>query len=92
MLDERIVEYEYSDGNYANALFLIGLTDYCLDQKPVFFRITRYDRYRGDMMSKTIYPFGECESRIAEKALLNSAIPELLKYNFIETPETIQIP
>ena len=43
-------------------------------------------------MSKTIYPFGECESRIAEKALLNSAIPELLKYNFIETPETIQIP
>lgn len=92
VLDERIVEYEYSDGNYANALFLIGMTDYCLDQKPVFFRITRYDRYRGDMMSKTIYPFGECESQIAEKALLNSAIPELLKYNFIETPETIQIP
>ena len=79
-LDERIVEYEYSDGNYANALFLIGMTDYCLDQKPVFFRITRYDRYRGDMMNKTIYPSGSANHGL-QKSAPEFRDPELLKYN-----------
>ena len=92
VLDNQIVEDEYSRHAYANALFLIGLTDYLADKEPVTFRNTRYDRYRGDMMKRTIYPFGCLTTRCNTAALMNKAIPELLKFNIIETEYTIQIP
>ena len=92
VLDDRVIEEEYADGDYASALFLIGFTDYLADKDPILPRITRYDRYRGDMMAKPVFPFGRSGSSIDGKTILNNAVPQLLKFNFIETPDTLKIP
>ena len=82
------VEGIYLDSDYPEALYLIGLLDY-LAAKNGILRITRFDRYRAEMMESPIY------APLAEKMtdytpiLIVPAIPQLLKFNFIETPETL---
>lgn len=90
LLDERVVKREYEKGNYANALFAIGLADYIVDENQDY-RITRYDGLRGEMMLNPVFPFGETDSHIDTNSYRDDAIQQLLKFNFIETPETIRI-
>lgn len=90
VLDEKIVEDEYLNRNYAQALFLIGLVDYLTDKQELL-RDTRYNRYRGDTMKSMIYPFGDKDAFLNGALLMPEAIPQLLKFNILETPKTLEI-
>ena len=90
-LTSERVEDIYLDSDYPEALYLIGLVDY-LAAKNGLLRITRYDRYRADMMKNpVIAPMAKQVPFYTPGAIL-PAIPQLLKFNFIETPESLGLP
>ena len=55
-------------------------------------RITRYDKYRGDMMNVPVLASTAEPLPAYSQTVLLKAIPQLLKFNFIETPETLNLP
>ncbi len=82
------VEDLYCKTQYPEALYLIGLLDY-LAAKNDILRITRYDRYRAETMKGTIFaPMAKCMPPCADSVIMPDAIPQLLKFNFIELPNT----
>lgn len=91
VLRERFFENFYAHGEYAEALFLLGLMDYLCDCTGME-RITRYAPYRGDMMETPIFPrrmTGHPYSMDEKLVLLHHAIPQLMKYNIVETESTL---
>ena len=52
-------------------------------------RFEQYDRYRGETMAKTIYAQEAVEDPILDCVCFQKMIPQLLKFNFIETPDTL---
>jgi len=91
VLNSDLVESCYKVKDYAGALYLIGLLDY-LAEKNDYLRITRFDRYRGGMMKSLIYAPTAEQLWSISAATLMSAIPQLLKFNFLETPDSLKVP
>lgn len=78
----------YDQGCYDAALYTLGLIDYLCDKNDIP-RLTMYDKYRGDTMAKTIYCPEAEEDPILDCVYFLKMIPQFLKFNMIETPETL---
>ena len=81
----------YAEEDYPEALYTMGLVDY-LAARNKMLRITRYDKYRGDMMKVPVLASTAEPLPAYSQTVLLKAIPQLLKFNFIETPETLNLP
>lgn len=93
VLQAKIVEQYYEDEDYAAALFLIGLVDLICDEQGMP-RVTRYDAYRGDMMAKPLYPVKSNFAQLSDNEksdMRNNALPQLARFNIIETYESLYI-
>ena len=88
-LTTHIAEDLYAGGSIPQALYTIGLIDYLCDKHHLP-RLTKYDKYRGDSMEKTVYAYSATEGPVADYGYFERMIPQLLKFNFIETPESIR--
>lgn len=83
------VEDEYTNENYASALYLIGLIDYLCDKNGIP-RIERYNKLRGETM-KSIIIASDCQAKSKPSCIkIIDAIPQFLKFNIFETPETLK--
>lgn len=82
------IEILHNEGMYAEALYTLGLVDYLCDKNGLS-RFEQYDRYRGETMAKTIYAQEAVEDPILDCVCFQKMIPQLLKFNFIETPDTL---
>lgn len=85
----RIAEELYAAGSIPQALYTIGLIDYLCDRHHLP-RLTQYDKYRGDTMEKTVYAYSATEGPVVDYIYFERMIPQLLKFNFIETPDSIR--
>ena len=88
-IEAGTVEKLYNHGCYDAALYTLGLIDYLCDKNDIP-RLAMYDKYRGDTMEKTIYCPGAKEDPILDCVYFMEMIPQLLKFNMIETPETLK--
>ena len=86
--EELFVIVLHNEGMYAEALYTLGLVDYLCDKNGLP-RFEQYDRYRGETMAKTIYAQEAVEDPILDCVCFQKMIPQLLKFNFIETPDTL---
>lgn len=87
-IEAGTVEKLYDHGCYDAALYTLGLIDYLCDKNDIP-RLTMYDKYRGDTMAKTIYCPEAEENPILDCVYFLKMIPQFLKFNMIETPETL---
>ncbi len=83
-----IIELLHDEGMYPEALYTLGLVDYLCDKNGLP-RFEQYDKFRGETMAKTIYAQEAVEDPILDCVYFQKMIPHLLKFNFIETPDTL---
>lgn len=85
----EFVESMYEAGLCAQALYSLGLIDYLCDKHGIP-RLEQYNKYRGDTMEKTVFSYSGSECRLIEYMCFVDLIPQLLKFNFAETPESLK--
>lgn len=90
VVKSHAVEGLYDDKLYPQALYAIGLIDYLCDKNGIP-RQSQYDKYRGDTMEKTVYGFAATENPDLDYIYFQHMIPQMLKFNFIETPDSLQL-
>lgn len=88
-IEAGTIEKLYDQGCYDAALYTLGLIDYLCDKNDIP-RLTMYDKYRGDTMAKTVYCPEAEEDPILDCVYFLKMIPQFLKFNMIETPETLK--
>ena len=79
----------YDRGWYAECLYALGLLDYLsgINDVPI---CSRYDKFRGMRLEKTIFPLGIIAiSNVtgnddAKNKALKEAIPEFMRFNIVE--------
>ncbi len=88
-IESNTIENLFNSGCYDAALYTLGLTDYLCNKNGIPI-LAQYDRYRGHMMEKTIYCPEAAEDPVLDSVYFQNMIPQFLKYNMIETPETLK--
>jgi len=85
----EFVESMYDAGLYAQALYSRGLIDYLCDKHGIP-RLDQYNKYRGDTMEKTVFGYSGAECRLLDGLFFGDLIPQMLKFNFLETPDSLK--
>ena len=85
----EFVESMYEAGLCAQALYSLGLIDYLCDEhgSP---RLEQYNKYRGDTMEKTVFGYTGAECCLLDGIFFEDLIPQMLKFNFLETPGSLK--
>ena len=89
VMEKKVIEDAYSRDYYPEALYMIGLIDYLCDKNEMP-RMTRYDIYRGETMNETIFAQSARINPMVDYSCSHEVIPQIMKFNFIETPETLK--
>ena len=85
----EFVENMYDAGLYAQALYSLGLIDYLCDKHGIP-RLDQYNKYRGDTMEKPVFGYSGAECCLLDCVLFEDLIPQMLKFNFLETPDSLK--
>ena len=89
IVEKRLIEHMYSRDYFPEALYLIGLLDYLCDKNEMT-RLTCYNLYRGETMKEPIFAQNAKANPMVDYACFKDVIPQILKFNFIETPDTLK--
>ena len=84
------VENMYEAGLCPQALYSLGLIDYLCDKHGIP-RLAQYNKYRDDTMEKTVIGYIGTECRLLDYMCFDSLIPQMLKFNFVETRESLKV-
>ena len=88
VMEKKLIEDMYSKDYYPEALYMIGLIDYLCDKNELP-RMKRYDIYRGETMNEPIFAQNNKVNPMTDFSCFHQVIPQFLKFNFIETPDTL---
>ena len=85
------IEDMYAEGSYAEALYYLGILDYLCDKNSIP-RYPQFDIYRDDKMEHLMEALSGETDALINTSDYERAIPQLLRFNIFETPETIKKP
>lgn len=90
IMESRMIDDMYDHECYAEALYLLGLLDYLCDKNGLL-RYTCYNAYRGETMEEPVFAQSARVNPMVDYACFSKVIPQILKFNFIETPDTLKL-
>lgn len=90
---QNYIEQFYDNGDYRDALYLLGLTDYLIHKNHME-PGDRYDAYRNTCLDQPVYPMQAMSEdkyafNLARACAEKYAIPELARFNIFLTEEDI---
>lgn len=85
------IEDMYAEGSYAEALYYLGILDYLCDKNSIP-RYPQFDIYRDDKMEHLMEALSGETNALINTSDYEKAIPQLLRFNIFETPETLKKP
>ncbi len=85
------IEDMYAKGAYAEALYYLGILDYLCDKNNIP-RYPQFDIYRDDKMEHLMEALSGETNALINTSDYEKAIPQLLRFNIFETPETLKKP